>query len=159
MQLSRQSLESLHLAAAASKFAVVPTLRTEGQLSAHVPRTNESAQAVMTPCLFSPDFFRLKEAEEGVISALDIAADTLEEIAKGSEASQETLGNHCIAFLERVKGVQQTLVALGPNNLTNKPHQCNSYSAQIQASLLQQQVQLAEKQLQSARKQSTANKP
>ncbi|DBA68255.1 TPA: hypothetical protein ACH3X2_013870 [Trebouxia sp. C0005] len=57
----------------------------------------------MDSTLFSPDFFRLEEAEQGVIEALEVAADTIEELAKGSTASQNTLESHCKTFLERIK--------------------------------------------------------
>lgn len=40
---------------------------------------------------------------QGVIQALGIAADTVEELAKGSGASQDILELHCKSFLETVQ--------------------------------------------------------
>ncbi|DBA77521.1 hypothetical protein WJX77_002911 [Trebouxia sp. C0004] len=100
--------------------------------------------------LFSSDFSHLEEAEQGVIEALQIGADTIEELAKGSTASQDTLENHCKSFLERIKAVQQTLVAVGATNLSNKPYQARAYTSHIETSLLQQQIDLATEHLQAA---------
>lgn len=107
--------------------------------------------------LFSSDFFRLEEAEQGVIEALEVAADTIEELAKGSTASQDTLENHCKTFLERIKAVQQTLVAVGATNSSNKPYQARGYTSHIESSLLQQQINLATEQLQAAQKLQAPN--
>lgn len=41
--------------------------------------------------------------EQGVIRALEVAANTVEELAKGSEASQDALEVHCKTFLENVQ--------------------------------------------------------
>lgn len=100
--------------------------------------------------LFSRDFFRLEEAEQGIAQALEVAADTVEELSKGSAASQDILESHCKTFLETVKAVQQTLVALGPINSSNKAYQGRAYLSHIEAATLQQQIRLATEQLQAA---------
>lgn len=38
-----------------------------------------------------------------MIQALEVAADTVDELAKGSEADQAVLEQHCKSFLETVK--------------------------------------------------------
>ncbi len=40
---------------------------------------------------------------QGVVEALEVAADTIEELAKGSTASQDTLESHCKTLLETIK--------------------------------------------------------
>lgn len=40
---------------------------------------------------------------QGIAQALEVAADTVEELSKGSAASQDTLESHCKTFLETVK--------------------------------------------------------
>lgn len=38
-----------------------------------------------------------------VVQALDLAADAVEELSRGSEANQEVLDQHCKSFLDAVK--------------------------------------------------------
>jgi hypothetical protein len=47
-----------------------------------------------------------------VIEAFQVAADTIEELAKGSTASQDILETHCKTFLERVKVCAPRVVPL-----------------------------------------------
>ena len=148
----------------------------------------------MEASLFSADFVRLEKAQQvtsipcpvvlarrliitvssqGVIRALELAAETIDELAKGSEADQSTLELKCKSFLEEVQVctevfqapkhdywpqysrllplqvVQQTLVAIGPSNAVHKPYQSRAYSSQLQTSLLQKQIDIANEQLQA----------
>ena len=79
----------------------------------------------MQPCLFSSEYLELQKAEQvssahmllqvaalqmsevrhvqGVIQALEVAADAVDELSKGSEANQASLEQHCTKFLTTVK--------------------------------------------------------
>lgn len=149
----------------------------------------------MQPCLFGPDFAQLQKAEQvswlhnsvpstpstaaqisqhifqGVVQALEVAANTVDELSKGSEANEALLERHCKSFLETVKvhllhsqqdsgvclredqaslavqGVQDLLARSAASSSSHKPYQGRAYSSQLQASLLAKQVELAEQQL------------
>ncbi|KAL3144076.1 hypothetical protein ABBQ32_003871 [Trebouxia sp. C0010 RCD-2024] len=110
---------------------------------------------VMEPSLFSTNFARLDRAQQGVIRALEVAGDTLDELAKGTEAQQSTLEQKSTAFLEEVQAVQNILVAVGPSSARHRPYQGRSYLAQTDATLLQKQIDIARAQLHSGSRQTS----
>jgi len=57
---------------------------------------------------------------------------------------------HRVISFESLQAVQQTLVAVGPTNTSNKPYQARGCTSHIESSLLQQQINLATEQLQAA---------
>ncbi|KAL3144828.1 hypothetical protein ABBQ38_001935 [Trebouxia sp. C0009 RCD-2024] len=109
----------------------------------------------MEPCLFSTNFADLDRAQQGVIRALEVAGDTFDELAKGTEAQQSSVEQKCRAFLEEVQVVQNILVAVRPSSATHRPYQGRSYLAQIDASLLQKQIDIARAQLHSGSRQTS----